>query len=118
MAKRKKSAELTVDPKCMVDPKYGRWEPRGRDIVRNGYDGGGLIGKAGGDFYDDGRKDRYGRTTEPILDTLANAILMAAAPEMLWVLKEALHQMETSSGKHDLGQLFRHAINKAEGGAA
>ena len=73
----------------MVDPKYGRWEVRGRDIVRNGYDGGGLIGKAGGDFYDDGRKDKSGRTTEPILDTLANATLMAAAPDLLAALKMA-----------------------------
>jgi hypothetical protein len=99
----------------MVDPKYGRWHADGRRIVRNGYDGGGLIGTAGGDFYDDGRKGRTGKTIEPILDTLANARLMAAAPEMLWVLKEALHQIENSSGKHDVIQLFRNVINKAEG---
>jgi hypothetical protein len=44
-----------------------------------------------------------------------SAPLIAAAPELLAALKEGLHQMENSTGKHDLSQLFRTAINKAEG---
>lgn len=41
--------------------------------------------------------------------------LASAAPELLAALKEGLHQLENSTGKHDLIQLFRAAINKAEG---
>jgi hypothetical protein len=45
-----------------------------------------------------------------------NAALILAAPELLAALKAGLHQMENRTGKHDLRQLFRAAIAKAEGG--
>jgi hypothetical protein len=48
-------------------------------------------------------------------EVIANARLIAAAPELLDALKEGLHQLENSTGKHDLSQLFRTAIKKAEG---
>lgn len=45
----------------------------------------------------------------------ANAHLIAAAPELLEALKAGLHQLENSTGQHDLPALFRAAITKAEG---
>lgn len=44
-----------------------------------------------------------------------NAMLIAAAPDMLAALKAALHQMEHSTGAHNLPALFRGVIAKAEG---
>jgi hypothetical protein len=48
-------------------------------------------------------------------DFEGTARLAASAPELLAALKEGLHQLENSTGKHNLSQLFRAAINKAEG---
>jgi hypothetical protein len=75
-----------------------RWEIFGQQITRNC---GGLVCKVGGDFYDDGRLDRYGKTFDPPLDTKANAALIAAAPELADACRESLrlltHYAETCS---------------------
>lgn len=46
----------------------------------------GLIATVGGDFYDDGRKDSRGWTFDLVLDTAANARLIACAPDLLAAL--------------------------------
>jgi hypothetical protein len=70
-----------------------RWEIFGQQITRNC---GGLVCKVGGDFYDDGRLDRYGKTFDPPLDTKANAALIAAAPELADACRFASRMMTKS----------------------
>jgi len=57
----------------------------------------------------------YGFANAMVYTTVADARLIAAAPELLTAIKQGLHQMEHSTGQQDLRALFRSVINKAEG---
>lgn len=92
----------------------GPWMANGRSVVAKS---GGLVAKAGGDFYDDGRKDKRGWSFEHPLNTEANAVLMAAAPELLEALKEAVAVIKHHTAFGGIAARFEDLIEKAEGDA-
>lgn len=69
----------------------GPWRADGKRVVAKS---GGLVATAGGDFYDDGRKDKRGWSFEQPLNTEANAALIAAAPALAEALVEAVALVE------------------------
>jgi len=93
----------------------GPWRAEGKQVRGPA---AGLIATAGGDFYDDGRKDANGWTFTPPLDTAANARLIAAAPELLAALirmRDEFNSYADCPSKCDAIRMAFQAIEKAGG---